>query len=228
MSSAFWAVVALGCGCAANPWGIMCAVLLLDARRGPVVVWAYVAAWIVSLGVVVVVLVGGLTTVTSSADGAGTAAAWAELALGVVLLAFGVRRIAQRAPARPGERTGSRAGSMRSSRSRSSRRCLLGIYSATYPFAVAAAAAILASRPTAAEAAALSARLRGSRVGLRRRGCVRSGRSPRSGRIQSSDVYARGSSATTGRVLTAILLAFGVVLTAHGLRGVDLTCRALR
>ena len=155
MSSALGAVVGLGCGCAANPWGIMCAVLLLDARRGPVVVWAYVAAWIVSIGVVVAVLVGGLATVASSAEGAGTTAAWLELALGVVLLAFGIGRIARRASAAPG--TDGQPRWLRAVEQITIvQALLLGIYSATYPFAVAAAAAILASQPTAAEAAALS------------------------------------------------------------------------
>ena len=218
MSSAFWAVVALGCGCAANPWGIMCAVLLLDARRGPVVVWAYVAAWIVSLGVVVVVLVGGLTTVTSSADGAGTAAAWAELALGVVLLAFGVRRIAQRAPLDLGT-DGQPRWLHAVEQITIVQALLLGIYSATYPFAVAAAAAILESQPTAAEATALSSSswVSGRPPSSRSR---RSGRSPRVGLLQSSGVYARGLVRHNRAVLTAVLLAFGVVLTTHGLRGV--------
>ena len=218
MSSAFWAVVALGCGCAANPWGIMCAVLLLDARRGPVVVWAYVAAWIVSLGVVVVVLVGGLTTVTSSADGAGTAAAWAELALGVVLLAFGVRRIAQRAPLDLGT-DGQPRWLHAVEQITIVQALLLGIYSATYPFAVAAAAAILESQPTAAEATALSVVF----VGVGSASVVAVAAFGTFARARSDALLGRlraGLVRHNRAVLTAILLAFGVVLTAHGLRGV--------
>jgi len=218
MSSAFWSVVGLGCGCAANPWGIMCAVLLLDARRGPVVVWAFVAAWIVSLGVVVTVLVGGLATVTSSTDGPGTAAAWLELTLGVVLLAFGIRRIARRAPADPG--TDGQPRWLRAVEEITIvQALLLGIYSATYPFAVAAAAAILESEPTADEAAALSivfvAVGSASVVAVAAIGTLAPAR---------SDAFLCRLRAWLVRhnraVLTAILLAFGVVLTTHGLRGV--------
>jgi hypothetical protein len=218
MSSAFWAVVGLGCGCAANPWGIMCAVLLLDARRGHVVVWTYLAAWIVSLGVVVVVLVGGLTTVTSSADGAGTAAAWAELALGVVLLAFGVLRVVQRAPADLGT-DGQPSWLHAVEQITIVQALLLGIYSATYPFALAAAAAILESQPTATEAAALSVIFvvvgSASVLAVAAVGTFAPARSDALlGRLRAGLVRHNRA------VLTSILLAVGVVLTARGLRSV--------
>jgi cytochrome b561 len=217
MSGTFWTVVVLGCGCAANPWGIMCAVLLLDARRGPVVVWAYVLAWIVSLGVVVAVLVGGLTVVTSSADGAGTAAAWLELALGTVLLALGIRRLVVRVPADADPDDQPRW--LRAVEQITILQALLlGIYSATYPFAVAATAAILEAQPTTDQATALSVLFvaigSASVVAVAAFGTLAHDRSDALlGRLR---VWLVRHNRT---VLTAILLAFGVVLTAHGLRG---------
>ena len=94
MSSALASVVLLGLACAANPWGIMIAILLLDARRGHGVVWTYVLAWSGSISVVIAALLAGLGAVfASGSDSANTAVSWILLVLGVVLLGFGVRRV---------------------------------------------------------------------------------------------------------------------------------------
>jgi hypothetical protein len=51
-------MIVLGLGCAANHRGIMIAVLLLDARRGRGIVWAYVVAWVGAITVVMTALRG--------------------------------------------------------------------------------------------------------------------------------------------------------------------------
>jgi Sap, sulfolipid-1-addressing protein len=71
-SSALASVVVLGIGCAANPWGIMIAILLLDARRGHGIVWTYVLAWTGAISVVLVALLAGLGAVFESARTART------------------------------------------------------------------------------------------------------------------------------------------------------------
>src|SRR5262245_20263473 len=93
MSGAVPSVLVLGVVCAANPWGIMIAVLLLEARR-PGVVWAYVAAWVGSLAVGVVVLVAGFgALVESGSKSASTLAALIQLGLGLALAGWAVQRI---------------------------------------------------------------------------------------------------------------------------------------
>lgn len=87
-------VILLGLGCAANPWGIMMAVLLLDATRGHGIVWIYVVAWIGAITVVLAALLAGFGAIfASGSDDATTAASVAELILGLALLAFGLKRI---------------------------------------------------------------------------------------------------------------------------------------
>ena len=66
MSSEVTSVILLGLGCAANPWGIMVAVLLLNARRGLWIVWAYVVAWVVSITVVMAFLLAGFGSLSTS------------------------------------------------------------------------------------------------------------------------------------------------------------------
>jgi hypothetical protein len=153
-SSVLASVVVLGLGCAANPWGIMIAILLLDARRGHGIVWAYVLAWTGAISVVLVALLAGLGAVfESGSDSASTAASWLELALGVVLIGFGARRL-----------LGSRGEEAPTETPRWLRAIenisypaafLLGIYSATYPLVIAAAGEILAADTSSAETTAL-------------------------------------------------------------------------
>jgi hypothetical protein len=153
-SSALASVVVLGIGCAANPWGIMIAILLLDARHGHGIVWTYLLAWTGAIGVVLVALLAGFGAVfASGSDSANTAVAWVELALGAVLIGFGVRRLlssrGEQAPAetprwlRAIENISYPAA------------FLLGIYSATYPLVIAAAGEILRADTSSAETAGL-------------------------------------------------------------------------
>jgi hypothetical protein len=153
-SSALASVVVLGIGCAANPWGIMIAILLLDARRGHGIVWTYVLAWTGAISVVLVALLAGFGAVfESGSDSANTAVSWVELALGAVLIGFGVRRL-----------LGSRGKEAPVETPRWLRAIenlsypaafLLGIYSATYPLVIAAAGEILRADTSSAETTAL-------------------------------------------------------------------------
>ena len=86
-------IVLLGLGCAANPWGIMVAVLLLNARRGLWIVWAYVVAWIASISVVMALILAGFGSSSASSSTTSRAASIAELVIGLVLLAFGGWRL---------------------------------------------------------------------------------------------------------------------------------------
>ena len=98
LSAELTSVVLLGIGCAANPWGIMIAVLLLDARRGHGIVWAYVVAWVGAISVVLTALLAGFAaTFESGSDGATTAAAVVELIVGLGLLGLGLRGCSGRA-----------------------------------------------------------------------------------------------------------------------------------
>ena len=154
----------LGIGCAANPWGIMIAVLLLDARRGHGIVWVYVVAWIGAITVVLTAVLAGLGAIfESGSHSATTATAVVELALGLSLLAWGLQRLlaARRAttatlPARPSAPPQLPAW-LRAIESISYLAAfLLGIYSATYPLVIAAAGEILRAGGSTAETVALA------------------------------------------------------------------------
>jgi hypothetical protein len=161
MSPELASVVLLGLGCAANPWGIMIAILLLDARRGRGIVWTYVVAWIGAITVVLTALLAGFGAVLDSGAEATRGASLVQLILGFVLLGFASRRIA-RARSRS-----SRAGA--SSALEQPPRWLvaienisyvaaflLGIYSATYPLVIAAAGEITRANPSSAATVALA------------------------------------------------------------------------
>ena len=143
-SSALASVVVLGIGCAANPWGIMIAILLLDARRGHGIVWTYVLAWTGAISVVLVALLAGFGAVfESGSDSANTAVSWLELALGAVLIGFGVRRLlSSRGEEAPVAETPRWLRAIENISYPAA--FLLGIYSATYPLVIAAAGEILA------------------------------------------------------------------------------------
>ena len=164
MSAEFTSVVLLGIGCAANPWGIMIAVLLLDARRGHGIVWAYVVAWIGAITVVLAALLAGFgATSESGSDSATTAAAVVELVVGLALLGLGLQRLlgARRAsraalPASPAAHA-QLPGWLRAIENISYLAAfLLGIYSATYPLVIAAAGEILRADGSTAETVALA------------------------------------------------------------------------
>ncbi len=153
-SSSLASVVVLGLGCAANPWGIMIAILLLDARRGHGIVWTYVLAWTGAISVVLVALLAGIGAVfASGSDSANTAVSWLELAIGVVLVGFGVRRLlGPRGEEAPTETP----RWLRAIENISFPAAfLLGIYSATYPLVIAAAGEILRADTGSAETTAL-------------------------------------------------------------------------
>lgn len=145
MSSDLTSIILLGLGCAANPWGIMVAVLLLNARRGLWVVWAYVVAWIGAISVVMALILGGVRSSSASSGSTGKAASIAELLIGLALLGFGVWRLLK-------ARRGSSSDAAEKEQPAWLRAIedisiigafLVGIYSATYPVVVAAAGEIL-------------------------------------------------------------------------------------
>jgi hypothetical protein len=222
----FGAVVLLGLACAANPWGIMIAILLLDAKRGHGIVWTYVVAWVGAISVVLAVLLVGLGAVLESgSDSASTAASLIELALGVVLLAFGVKRILK------AKRTSAVVDADVSSDPPGMPRWLraienisyvgafvLGIYSATYPVVIAAGGEILSADVTRTQAVALAVLfvvLGSSSVAA----------------IAAIGTFAPDRSAAfldrmrawltlhNRAVITAILIVLGVALTARGISG---------
>jgi Sap, sulfolipid-1-addressing protein len=217
VSSALASVVLLGLACAANPWGIMIAILLLDARRGHGVVWTYVLAWSGSISVVIAALLAGLGAVfASGSDSANTAVSWILLVLGVVLLGFGVRRLlSPQDEAAPTETP----RWLRAIENISYPAAfVLGIYSATYPMVIAAAGEILRADTTTGETAALAALFvvlgSSSVVAVAALGTFAPRRS--AAFLDRMRVWV---TAHNRAVITAILLVLGVFLAARGLGG---------
>jgi hypothetical protein len=228
MSTELTSVILLGLGCAANPWGIMIAVLLLDARRGKAIVWTYVVAWVGAISVVLGALLAGFGAIFErGSESAATAAAAAELALGLALLAWGIARVLQarrraagthsdRPPAQPEIPRWLHAIENISYPAA----FLLGIYSATYPLVIAAAGEILRSNTSKGEAVALAVLFvalgSSSVVAVAALGTFAPGRSGAFlGRLRAwLTVHNRA-------VITAILLAIGVALTARGVTGLS-------
>jgi Sap, sulfolipid-1-addressing protein len=218
------AVILLGLGCAANPWGIMIAVLLLDARRGHGIVWAYVLAWVGAITVVMVALLAGLGTIfEAGSDNATAAASVAQLVLGLALLGWGVVRVVQARRTAAAARAGHPAAQPPIPRWLQAienisyvAAFLLGIYSATYPLVIAAAAEILGADASTTEMAALAVLfvLLGSSsvVAVAALGTFAPGRSaPFLDRVRAwLTVHSRA-------VITAILVIFGLSLAARGL-----------
>jgi hypothetical protein len=217
VSSALASVVLLGLACAANPWGIMIAILLLDARRGHGVVWTYVLAWSGSISVVIAALLAGLGAVfASGSDSANTAVSWILLVLGVVLLGFGVRRLlSPQGEAAPAETPRWLQAIENISYPAA---FVLGIYSATYPMVIAAAGDILRADTTTGETAALAALFvvlgSSSVVAVAALGTFAPRRS-----AAFLDRMRAWVTAHNRAVITAILLVFGVFLAARGLDG---------
>jgi hypothetical protein len=216
-SSALASVVVLGIGCAANPWGIMIAILLLDARRGHGIVWTYVLAWTGAISVVLVALLAGFGAVfESGSDSANTAVSWVELALGAVLIGFGVRRL-----------LGSRGKEAPVETPRWLRAIenlsypaafLLGIYSATYPLVIAAAGEILRADTSSAETTALVVLFivlgSSSVAGVAALGTFAPSRS--AAFLERMRVWV---TAHNRAVITTIVLVLGGYLAARGLQG---------
>lgn len=225
MSAELASVILLGLGCAANPWGIMIAVLLLDARRGHAIVWTYVLAWVSSITVVLIALLVGLGAIfESGSNGASTAVSLIELLAGLVLLAFGGRRALQTRRAPP---TGPDAPQETPRWLRAIENIsyipafLLGIYSATYPLVIAAAGEILRTDLSQSQTVALAVLfvLLGSSsvAAVAALGTFAPNRSARFlGRVRAWVTLHNRA------VITAILVLFGAVLTARGLQGLVL------
>jgi MFS family permease len=216
-SSTLVTVVVLGIGCAANPWGIMIAILLLDARRGRGIVWTYVVAWTGAIAVVLAALLAGIGAVFGSgSDSSRTAGSWILLAIGVVLLAFGIRRLLQR-DGRDEHSSEETPRWLRAIENISYPAAfLLGIYSATYPLVIAAAGEI--ARTDTSEAIALSVLFvvlgSSSVAGIAALGTFAPQR--------SAAFLARMRAWVTAHnraVITAILLVLGALLAARGLEG---------
>ena len=221
MSSAdITSVVLLGLGCAANPWGIMVAVLLLNARRGLWVVWAYVVAWIGSISVVMAFLLAGFGSTSASSKTTGNIASIAEIVIGLLLLGFGVLRLlrSRRGSAGAGDTEKEQPGWLRAIEGISIIGAfMLGIYSATYPLVVAAAGEILRDDLSTNDQVVLGVLfvILGSStvVAVAALGTFVPSRSaPFLARMR---VWLTAHSAA---VITTILLVFGLVLTARGIQ----------
>lgn len=214
-SSTLVTVIVLGIGCAANPWGIMIAILLLDARRGHGIVWTYVVAWTGAISVVLAALLAGLGTVFGSgSDDSHTAGSWILLGIGLVLLAFGVKRLLQRGGAEESAETPRWLQAIENISYPAA--FLLGIYSATYPLVIAAAGEI--ARVGTSEAIALAVLFivlgSSSVAGIAALGTFAPERS-----AAFLDRMRAWVTAHNRAVITAILLLLGGLLTARGLEG---------
>jgi hypothetical protein len=226
LNSALLGVTLFGLACAANPWGIMIAVLLLDATRGHGIVWAYVVAWIGAISVVLVFLLMGVGAfVESGSNSASTAASVADLVIGLGLLGWGVarviggRRAAAKASAGSGPKETGLPGWLRAIENISYVGAfLLGIYSATYPMVVGASGEILRAAVTTTQTVALAVWfvILGSLsvAGVAAIGTFFPTRSePLLARLRT------WLTAHNRDVITAIVLVFGLALTGRGLPG---------
>lgn len=223
MSSALIAVVLLGLACAANPWGIMIAILLLNAKRGRAVVWCYAAAWTGMISLALVVILAGIGAfLEAGSSGASKAASVVQLALGLVLLGFGLKRVRgdRRVASRehPAEAPPMPRWLQAIENISYAPAFLLGIYSLTWPMVIAAAGEILAADVTTAQMIALAVVF------------VVLGSSTVVGVAAFGTFAARRSEALLGRmrgwltlhnraVINGILLVLGVALSARGLSG---------
>jgi hypothetical protein len=215
-------VILLGLGCAANPWGIMMAVLLLNAKRGLWVVWAYVAAWVAAISVTMALLLLGFGSTSTSSSTTSKAVSIVEIVIGLALVGFGARSLLK---ARR-ERSAAPTEKLEQKQPRWLRAIaeisivgafLLGIYSATYPVVVAAAGEILRSDVSASDQATLAVIfvILGSStvIAVAALGTFAPSR--------SASFLARMRAWLTlhnSEVLTAILLVFGVALIARGIQ----------
>lgn len=218
-------MVVLGLGCAANPWGIMIAVLLLDAKRGRGIVWTYVVAWTGAITVVLVALLAGIGAITEpGSNGASQTASVLELVVGCLLLAFGLRRLlCARAPEAGGGRDHDAPpelpGWLRAIENISYLAAfLLGIYSATYPLVIAAAGEILRADLDTTQTVALALLFvvlgSSSVIAVAALGTFAPRRSAHHLERMRSWLTVHNRA-----VITAILLVLGAMLTARGLGG---------
>ena len=222
MSSDLTSVILLGLACAANPWGIMMAVLLLNARRGLWIVWTFVAAWIAAISVTMALLLLGFGSTSTSSSTTSKGVSIVEIVLGLALIGFGVRSLLRARRERSAPVTEKleqkQPGWLRAIAEISIVGAfLLGIYSATYPVVVAAAGEILRADVSAADQTELAVIfvIVGSStvIAVAALGTFAPSR--------SASFLARMRAWLTvhnSQVLTAILLLFGLALTARGIQ----------
>jgi hypothetical protein len=222
VSSDLTSVILLGLACAANPWGIMMAVLLLNAKRGLWVVWTFVAAWIAAISVTMALLLLGFGSTSTSSSTTSKAVSIVEIVIGLALLGFGARSLLKARRARSSPATEKleqkQPGWLRAIAEISIVGAfLLGIYSATYPVVVAAAGEILRADVSAADQTTLAVIfvIVGSStvIAVAALGTFAPSR--------SEAFLARMRAWLTvhnSEVLTAILLVFGVALIARGIQ----------
>ena len=222
MSSDVTSVILLGLACAANPWGIMMAILLLNAKRGLWVVWAFVAAWVASISVTMALLLLGVGSTSTSSSTTSKAVSIVEIVIGLALLGFGARSLLKARRARSSPATEKleqkQPGWLRAIAEISIVGAfLLGIYSATYPVVVAAAGEILRADVSAADQTTLAVIfvIVGSStvIAVAALGTFAPSR--------SEAFLARMRAWLTvhnSEVLTAILLLFGVALVSRGIQ----------
>ena len=222
MSSDLTSVILLGLACAANPWGIMMAVLLLNAKRGLWVVWTFVAAWIAAISVTMALLLLGFGSTSTSSNTTSKAVSIVEIVIGLALLGFGARSLLKARRARSSPATEKleqkQPGWLRAIAEISIVGAfLLGIYSATYPVVVAAAGEILRADVSAADQTTLAVTfvIVGSStvIAVAALGTFAPSR--------SEAFLARMRAWLTihnSEVLTAILLLFGVALISRGIQ----------
>lgn len=222
MSSETTSVILLGLGCAANPWGIMVAVLLLNARRGLWIVWSYVVAWIGAISVVMAFLLAGFGSTSASSNTTSKAASIAELVIGLALLGFGALRLLKARRGRSEDAAGAaekeQPGWLRAIEEISIIGAfLIGIYSATYPLVVAAAGEILRADVSSSDEAALAVLF----VILGSSTVIAVAALGTFAPTRSAPFLARMRAWLTvhnAAVITGILLVFGIALTARGLQ----------
>jgi len=198
------------------------AVLLLNAKRGLWVVWAYVAAWVAAISVTMALLLLGFGSTSTSSSTTSKAVSIVEIVIGLALVGFGARSLLK---ARR-ERSAAPTEKLEQKQPRWLRAIaeisivgafLLGIYSATYPVVVAAAGEILRSDVSASDQATLAVIfvILGSStvIAVAALGTFAPSR--------SASFLARMRAWLTlhnSEVLTAILLVFGVALIARGIQ----------
>jgi len=228
LSAEITSVILLGLGCAANPWGIMIAVLLVDARRGHGIVWAFVLGWVGSITVTLVVLLAGFgATIGTGSAKATTVASAAELLVGLTLLGLGVRRIfrARQPPATAPQHADPAAPDLPRWLQAIENisylpAFLLGIYSATYPLVIAAAGEILRTDAGTTEMVGLATLFvvlgSSSVVTVAALGTFASKRS-----AVPLDRLRAWLTVHNRTVITAILLVLGISITARGLTGLS-------
>jgi len=222
VSSDLTSVILLGLACAANPWGIMMAVLLLNAKRGLWVVWTFVAAWIAAISVTMALLLLGFGSTSTSSNTTSKAVSIVEIVIGLALLGFGARSLlkARRARSLPATEKleQKQPGWLRAIAEISIVGAfLLGIYSATYPVVVAAAGEILRSDVSASDQATLAVIF----VILGSSTVIAVAALGTFAPTRSAPFLTRMRAWLTvhnAAVITGILLVFGLALTARGLQ----------